>query len=153
MHNTRRLVVVRPSGAVFAAIALPDPQTRVDGISSMLAVSPNTDAVAFTATRGNTAAASTGSETVYLLHGGARKAAPIHRERLTFAVCERAAQVAWHGNWLLYSASEGNTALVDARHPQHVVELRKLVRRLPGTSGDQGARNFSAYWTGDPTGV
>lgn len=146
LTDRRRLVVLRPDGSLFAAARLPRGRTRVDGISSQIAAAANAQGVAFTATRGNTAYGSQGSETVYLLRPGAQSARAVHTERVRFAVCERGAGLQWHGRWLLYAASEGNTSIVDASHPQHAIDLARTVRRLPGTSGDQGRLDFSAYW-------
>jgi hypothetical protein len=153
LEDRRRLVVLRTDGSLFASTRLPSGRTRVDGISSRLAVAPAAEAVAFTATRGNTAYGSTGSETVYLLLPGSHAAQPVHRERVEFAVCERGADLAWHGRWLLYSASEGNTAIIDIARPEHAIELTRIVRRLPGLSDDEGNLDFTAYWSGHPTGA
>jgi hypothetical protein len=153
LEDSRRLVVLRADGSPFASMRLPSGRTRVDGISSRLAVAPAAQGVAFTATRGNTASGSTGSETVYLLRPGSSRAQPIHSERVGFAVCERGADLAWHGRWLLYSASEGNTAIIDTARPEHAIELTRIVRRLPGLSDDEGNLDFTAYWSGHPTGA
>lgn len=77
----------------------------------------------------------------------------MHTERVEFAVCERGADLAWHGRWLLYSASEGNTAVIDTTSLQHVIKLTGIVRRLPGLSDDEGNLGFSAYWSGQPRGL
>jgi hypothetical protein len=37
----------------------------------------------------------------------------VHTERVDFKVCERGASLHWHGEWLLYSNSEGNVAAID----------------------------------------
>lgn len=152
LEESRRLVVLRTDGSVFASTLLPRGRTRVDGISSQLSAAPDARAVAYTVTRGNTAYASNGSETVYLLNPGSRAARAVHTERVAFAVCERGANLAWHGRWLLYSASEGNTALIDTGRPGRAIELTQIVRRLPGLSSDEGNLDFSAFWSGQPSG-
>jgi hypothetical protein len=152
LEDAHQLVVLRTSGAVFASTPLPRGGTRHDGISSQLSAAPAGRAVAFTATRGNTAYGSRGSETVYLLRPGARSAKAVHTERVNFAVCERGADLAWHGRWLLYSAGEGNAAVIDTRE-RHVVALSRIVRRLPGITDDEGNLGFTAFWSGHPTGV
>lgn len=152
LQTPRQLVVLRADGAVFASTRLPHGRTRHDGISSQLSAAPDAQAVAFTATRGNTAYGSSGSETVYLLCPGSNVARPAHRERVSFAICERNADLAWHGRWLLYSASEGDTALIDTSRAQHAIELTRIVHRLPGVSGDEGNLDFSASWSGLPAG-
>jgi hypothetical protein len=153
LEGARRLVVLHSDGALFASTPLPHRRARADGISSRLTVAPSTQAVAFTATSGNTASGSSGTETVYLLDTGDHAAQPIHRERVSFAICERGANLAWHGRWLLYSAGEGNTAVVDTIRPRHAIELTGLVRRLPGLVSDEGNLGLTVSWTGQPTGV
>jgi hypothetical protein len=153
LEDAHRLVVLRADGAMFASTRLPRGRTRHDGISSQLSAAPNAQAVAFTATDGNTAYGSHGSETVYLLTPGARTARPIHRERVSFAICERGADLAWHGRWLLYSSSEGNTTLIDTSRPQRTIELVRIVRHLPGVTGGEGHVDFTAAWSGHPTGT
>jgi hypothetical protein len=153
LQDAHRLVVLRSDGTVFASTSLPHGRTRHDGISSQPSAAPDARAVAFAATQGNTAYGSSGSETVYLLTAGAHAARAIHTERVAFAVCERGADLAWHRRWLLYSASEGNTALIDTARPQHAIELTRIIRRLPGLSDDEGNLDFSTFWSGHPTGT
>lgn len=153
LRDNRRLVVLRSNGSVFASTRLPHVRTGADGISSPLTVAPDARAVAFTATRGNTADGSSGTETVYLLAPGSRVARPVHTERVRFAICERGADLAWRGRWLLYSASEGNTAVIDTAGPRRAVELTRIVRRLPGLSGGEGHLSFSAFWSGQAGGL
>lgn len=154
LQERRRLVVLRADGSLFASATLPGSRTRVDGISSQLTAAPDGRAVAFAATSGNTAYGSDGSETVYLLGPGGHAAVAVHREQVNFAVCERGADLAWHGRWLLYSASEGNTALIDTSRPRRTtIKLTRIIRRLPGLASDEGNLDFSAFWSGQPTGV
>jgi hypothetical protein len=138
---------------VFASTLLPRGRTRVDGISSQLSAAPDGRAVAFTSTRGDTAYGSRGTETVYLLRSGSDAAQPIHTERVDFAACERNADLAWHGRWLLYGASEGNTAIIDTSRPRQAIELARIVEGLPGVGGDEGDLDVSVSWTGRPTGT
>jgi hypothetical protein len=70
----------------------------------------------------------------------------VHRERVAFAPCERGASLDWHGHWLLYSATEGNLAAIDTTGAHRTVELRRLVKALPGTQ-----ERFSASWSEQPT--
>jgi hypothetical protein len=144
LRSSRRLVVLRTDGSVFASTALPRPLERTDSVSSALASDHRADAVAFTATPGNTAAGSRGSELVYLLTPGATAARVVYRERLTFAVCERAADLSWRGAWLLYTASEGNAALIDTRRPARSIDLSEMIARLPGMRGEKG--RFDVAW-------
>jgi hypothetical protein len=144
LHSARRLVVLRLDGSVFASTPLPRPLMRVDRVSSALVADAEAGAVAFTATRGNTAGGSVGDELVYLLRSRATAARVIYRERLRFAVCERAADVSWHGRWLLYSSSEGRVALLDTVRPEQSIDLSATVARLSGMGGDEG--RFDARW-------
>jgi hypothetical protein len=144
VRSARRLVVLRDDGRVFATTRLPRPLARADGVSSALEADADGDAVAFTATRDNTASGSRGRELVYLLRPGATAARVVYRERLSFAVCERGADVSWRGHWLLYSTSEGRVALVDTRWPSHSIDLSATLARLPGRGAD--ADRFGAVW-------
>jgi hypothetical protein len=140
--DNHRLVVLRPGGSVFASTPLPLGHGQADNVTSSLAVAPRARAVAFTATSDRTA----DEETVYLLRPGARMAVPVRTERVDFRPCERGASLQWHGNWLLYSNSEGNLAVIDTTGTHRAIELSSLIASLPGTRA-----GFSAYWTGQPT--
>jgi hypothetical protein len=113
--DNHRLVVVRPDGSVFAWTRLPLGHGQADNVSSSLVVAPGAGAVAFSAASDRTA----DEETVYLLRPGARVALPLHTERVDFNPCERGASLEWHGNWLLYSNSEGNLAAIDTTGTNH----------------------------------
>lgn len=146
IRDSHRLAVLRPDGSLVSTTVLPRPTASADSVPGALAADGTGD-VAFTATRGNTAYGSSGSEIVYLLPAGARAAEAVYRERVDFAVCERQAELAWHEGWLLYSSSEGYAAAVDATRPGWSVDLGPLVRRLPGmVAGDDGV--FGASWSG-----
>jgi hypothetical protein len=143
----RRLVALRPDGSLLSSTLLPRPHAQADRAPGALAADRHGN-VAFTATDGNSAYGSRGTESIYLLAAGARAARPIYRERVDFAVCERQAELAWHDNWLLYSAGEGYAAAIDTRQPGRSVELSPLIRRLPGmTAGDED-QFFDASWGG-----
>jgi len=142
LRGRRRLVVIRRDGDVVASTLLPRAKLRTDRVSSEIAADVAGN-VAFTATRGNTAHGSTGTETVYLLRRGASNAQPLYRKRIAFAVCERQAALAWRGGWLLYSASEGYAVAVDTS-TRRAVDLSSTISRLPGTD----AQNFQASWMG-----
>jgi hypothetical protein len=144
LHSARRLVVLRADGRVFATTRLPRPLKRADSVSSAVATDAHSSAVAFTVSRGNTTSGSRGREFVSLLRPGATAARIVYRERLTFAVCERMADLSWRGRWLLYSSSEGRVALIDTRRPARSVDLSGVVARLPGMGGEEG--RFDATW-------
>ena len=52
--------------------------------------------------------------------------------RVDFKVCERGASLQWHGDWLLYSNSEGNLAVIDTTGVHRAIELSSLVHGLLG---------------------
>jgi hypothetical protein len=141
LRGQRRLVVAGRDGAVTSSTALPHLNLSTDRVSSDVAADSRGD-VAFTATRGNTAYGSKGTETVYLLPRGAHTAQPLYRKRIAFAVCERQATVAWHGAWLLYTASEGYAVAVNAA-TRRAVDLSSTIARLPGMD----AQDFTAKWS------
>jgi hypothetical protein len=140
LRGRRRLVVIRRDGEVISTTALRHLKLRTDRVSSEIAADAGGN-VAFTATRGNTAYGSTGTETIYLLRHGTSSAQPLYRKRIAFAVCERQATLAWRGRWLLYSASEGYAAAVNAS-TRRAVDFSSTISRLPGTD----AQNFTASW-------
>ena len=114
-------------------------------VSSPVVANPTGTAVAFAATRGNTAYGSRGRETIYLLRAGERQAQPLYSEPLQFKGCERAANLAWHDHWLLYSATEERAAVIDTSLQARPVELSNLIARLPGAHRSDDAV-FDASW-------
>lgn len=140
LRGQRRLVIVSRTGAVVSSTPLPHLRLRTDRVSSDVATDAEGD-VAFTTTRGNTAYGSKGTETVYLLQRGAQEAQPVHREHVAFAVCERQATVAWHGEWLLYTTSEGYAVAVNTS-TRRALDFTSTISRLPG----RGAQDFTARW-------
>jgi hypothetical protein len=139
LEDNSQLVVLRAAGSVFARTGLPRAGGQPETISSGLVVGPGASAVAFTAATGGRR----GSETVYLLRAGAQDATPIYREHVKFAVCERGALLRWRRDWLLYSNSEGNLALLDTATTDRAIDLTDRVRALAGAR-----RGYSAYWSG-----
>ena len=146
LRDKQRVVVLRRDGSVFASTRIPRRRSRVDGISSALVASPDGRSVAFTHTRGNTAYGSRGGETVYLLRAGTRRALRLHTEHMRFAICERGADLAWHGRWLLYAAAEGNVVVLDGHGRRRALDLTRTVMRLPGSHGGEGHANVTARW-------
>jgi hypothetical protein len=149
LHDLKRLVVLHADGSLFASTALPHRQKRTDFVSSAVTANAAADAVAYTATSGNTALGSTGTETTYLLRAGHAAATPIHTEHVDFAICERMAALSWHAQWLLYSASEGNTAVLDTTGTSPAIDLGAFARALPGAVQDangEGDLNIDASW-------
>ena len=144
VRDQRRLVVVRYDGSLMASTALPRRPKPADMVSSSVVANQAGTAVAFTATKGNTAYGSSGRETVYVLEGGDGQARPMLTEPVTFKVCERTASLSWHGRRLLYGNSERQAAIVDVSRERPALELSDLVARLPGPSGDDG--RFDVAW-------
>jgi hypothetical protein len=151
LEDGHRLVVLHTDGTVFAWTPLPRSDGQSETISSSLVTAPRASAIAFAAASGqtadpNAARRSSGTETVYLLRPGAHTAMPVHRERVTFAPCERGASLEWRGRWLLYSDTEGKLAVIDATGGHRAIELDRFGTRLLGTRD-----GFSADWSGQPT--
>jgi hypothetical protein len=140
-----RLVVLDHDGGVVASSPLPSRQQPADGVSS--SVAPNADGTvfAFTATAGNTADGSSGSETIYLLARGDTRVRPLFSAPLDFAGCGRMAELAWHGRWLLYSATGGRAAIVDSSMTAAPIDLSGVIARLPGARSD-GEGYFDVAW-------
>ncbi len=150
LQDEHRLVVVRAGGSMFASTPLPIGHDRSETLSSALVVAPHLTAVAFTTLSRRTEDPRRdrmrGTETAYLLPAGATTAIPVHQEQVRFALCESGATLEWRGTWLLYSNIEGSLAAIDTTGPHRAIELRSLVKRLPGTRN-----GFTAYWSGQPT--
>lgn len=145
LHDRRRLVVLDFSGHVFATTVLPKPPKSADGISSSLELNAAGTAVAFTATSGNTAYGSHGSETVYELAAGHTAADPLYKQELDFNVCERMAWLVWRGDRLLYADTEQHAAVVDAAGAAGAVDLTGVIAALPGFRPD-GDGIFDVAW-------
>lgn len=144
ISDSRRLVALRNDGSLVSSSDLPRPRSRADWAPGGIAAAPD-GAIAFTATSGNTAYGSEGTDTVYLLRPGATAALPLYSQQVEFAICERMSNLSWRGNWLLYSASEGYAAAIDAEGHGASIDLSPLARRLPGViSGEDGI--FGADW-------
>ncbi len=149
LSDNHRLVVVRRDGSIFGTTQLPIGHDRSANLSSSLVVSPRLAAVAFTTapvgTGDSRTGRSSGTEITYVLRAGADTAIPVHRETVQFAVCEGGASLEWLGKWLLYSNTVGRLAAIDTTAPHDSIELRTLVKSLPGTRS-----SFTAYWGDKP---
>ena len=55
--------------------------------------------------------------------------------------------LAWHDNWVLYSAGEGYAAAIESTRPGRSVDLSPLIRRLPGITAGGGDQFFDASWS------
>jgi hypothetical protein len=146
LRDSHRLVALERDGSLLSSTTLPHAKAQGDTVPGALAAE-GAGTVAFTASSGNTAYGSKGLERVYLLRPHTSAAQPIYRERVHFAVCERMAELAWRGSWLLYSASEGYAAAVNTADPASSIDLSALIRRLPGMRGN--VERFDARWS-DP---
>lgn len=128
-----RVAILRSDGSLFASASFPRGRRWNAAGNSGLVADPGGRAVALTLTEGNTGYASRGAEWLLVLREGDRVARVLHRERLRFAVCERWATLAWRGDWLLYSSTEGHTFALDTGR-RRLVNLTSLVARLPGAT-------------------
>lgn len=137
LEDNSRVVVVRADGSIFASIRLRE--WRAGGLSSSLVPAPDGSAVAFTATSGRTHA----TETVYVARAGARTATALLREAVQLGGCVQGASVQWLGRWLLYSDTESKLAAIDTAGGRRVLDLTRLVGRLPGIRNP-----FTVYWSG-----
>jgi hypothetical protein len=144
LEDDRGIAVLRPDGSVLARTALPRRSGETEAISSGLVVEPDGSTVAFTAAAGQSndpkaAQRAHGSETVYLLRPGARRAVAVHTEPVAFEVCERGAALQWRQKWLLYINSEGHLTLIDSAHPGRAIQLSRFVHSLAGMREGVGA--------------
>jgi hypothetical protein len=140
LQDNRRLIVLNPGGSVFAWTPLPRRNGETESISSSLVADARGNAVAFTATYGqsddpNAAARARGVETVYLLREGARAAVPVHTQDVRFRVCERGAGVQWNGRWLRYDNSEGNLVMIDTAGTHRAIDLTPDAGHSVGSEG------------------
>jgi hypothetical protein len=143
----RRVVILRADGSLFASARFPGGRRWNPAGNSGLVADPDGDSVALTLTEGNTGYASDGAEWLLVLREGDRAARVLHREALTFAVCERWTTLAWRDGWLLYSSTEGHALALDTRS-RRIVDLSRLVARLPGARPDgQGKVELNARWS------
>jgi hypothetical protein len=136
MHDTRRLVVLDYDGRLVASAPLPARPKRADGVSSAVVANSDRTAFAFTATKGNTAYGSHGSESVYVLPAGGHAVKAVFTENLQLNECERTAWLAWHGHSLLYANTELRGAVVDGSGHAAAVDLTHVIARLPGAQRD-----------------
>jgi hypothetical protein len=139
--------VLRRDGTLFASARLPaGRRTSVAGQSGLIA-NPTGNVVAFTVTHGNDGSASVGRESVVLLRAGDRAPSEVYTGSLRFAVCERWADLAWHGPWLLYATTEGRTLAFDTRAATRRIDLTDLVARFAATNGE-GRIGAQVSWAG-----
>jgi hypothetical protein len=144
------VAVFRRGGSLFASARFPRRRTvSIAGESGLVANAFGT-AVAFAVTIGdNGGGGGPGREELYLLHAGDRRASMVYSGRLTFVICERSANLAWHHDWLLYATPEGRTLLLDSRTPGRRVNLTGLVRRLAPIDAE-GKINAEITWAKAP---
>jgi hypothetical protein len=137
-----RVAVLRRDGSMFASAVFParGKRSSLAGNSGLVANRSGT-AVALTVTEGNTGYRSVGRESVFVLRAGDRRARPVFSKRLHFALCERWAGLSWHGDWLLYAATEGRTVAVHAGGRDRRIDLTAVAFRLGRRSeGKLGVR-------------
>lgn len=148
LEDPQRLVVLHPDGSLLASTRLPIRRKRSDLLSGQPTPPPRSRIIAFAVMhpdrRIETQVFERGVETVYRVRPGMRAAVPVYTGRVRFNVCAHAANLSWHGSWLLYSASEGSKALIDTQRGQRI-SLSSPVRRLPGFKAD-GTGTLRVAW-------
>ncbi|MDQ2983894.1 MAG: hypothetical protein M3R70_08245 [Actinomycetota bacterium] len=115
-----RVVVFRPDGALFATSTF---ARDVLWTSELVAGSRG---VAFTI-----GDADGRHETLYLLRAGDRSAKVLYRAPAYIDGCRWAA-AQWHGDWILYSTSQGQVTAVDATETNAPIDLKETIAHLPG---------------------
>ena len=140
------VAVLRRNGALFASAHF-RPRRRAFSVAGQSGLVANAagSAVAFAVTSGDNGNAPAGQESLYVLRAGDRSASELYSGKLRFAVCERWASLGWHGDWLLYAATEGKTLALDSRTPPRRIDLTQLVRRFASTDGE-GKVNAQVQW-------
>jgi hypothetical protein len=146
LETSRRLVVLRADGSVFASTDLTYGTREADGVSASPVENRQGSLVAFATSRGDAGYTSRGSETIWVLQTHDRGARPVRVERgLRWPTCVSGATLSWRGGWLLYSSNGGRVALVDWRSGQQV-DLTSLLRQLPGARASDGGLDASVSW-------
>jgi hypothetical protein len=82
---------------------------------------------------------SIGRESVYPLRAGDRQARRTYSQRLRFALCEHAAELSWHDEWLLHSATEDATVAIDTARSNRRVDLIASAKPHPPPVGTRPA--------------
>lgn len=116
----RRILVLGPNGAVVAA---DDRRGRMPTESRDGAI-----AIISTEKAGNFSRA---RESVRLLRRGERSSQALYVNDFSPSGCGRWSSLAWRGEALLYSTTEGKVVVIDTGADEHV-DLTGLVERLPG---------------------
>jgi hypothetical protein len=141
-----RIAVLHDDGSVFANVFLRPEANRYSlaGTSGLVANHAGTE-VAFTLTEGNDGYRSLGRESVYILRPGAQQASRVYSHQLRFALCERWANLSWHGSWLLYAAIEGHTIALNTAPPHQRVALTTITGEL-GRFDGHGQTDVRVHW-------
>jgi hypothetical protein len=146
-----RIVVLRGDGSVYAFSLLPA-AARSDGSIEWAGSPVLGDGVLAFAVDDLARA----RESVYVLREGDRAATDVVDAANVFEQCGSYAQLAWHGDWLLYSTLQetgdqtGEPALtaLDTTLAHPPIDLTAVVRGLPGMGPDEngGWPGFTATW-------
>jgi hypothetical protein len=141
-----RVLVLRPDGAPFASARF-HPRRKPYSVAGQSGLVANTagSAVAFAVTSGDSGSGGIGRESLYVLQAGDRSARPVYSGPVEFAICERWASLSWHGDWLLYAATEGKTLVLDSRDPTRRIDLTSVVQRLASIDAE-GKVNAQVAW-------
>ena len=143
--------VLRPDRAPFASARFHARRQlfSVAGQSGLVANAAGS-AVAFAVTGGDSGSGGTGRESLYVLQAGDRGAREVYSAPVQFAVCERWASLSWHGDRLLYAATEGTTLMLDSRDPTRRVDLTSAVHRLASIDAEGNVNAQVAWASGGP---
>jgi hypothetical protein len=146
-----RIVVLRGDGSVFASSLLPDTARSNGWIEWAGWPVAGGHRLAFAV-----ADRARARESVYVLREGARIATPVFEAADVFEQCGSYEELAWHGDWLLYSTLQdtgegsGEPALtaLDTTLAHPPLDLTGVVRALPGMGPDENGvwPGVSARW-------
>jgi hypothetical protein len=115
----RRLLVLRPDGSVLASDRrrYNVPALSSHGTIAMIATGP--------------LEGSRSTESVRMLRSGERWSTPLHTAKVGALGCGHWPTLAWRGDELLYSTSEGHVVVMKPS-AEEKVDLTAVVKRLPG---------------------
>jgi hypothetical protein len=134
-----RLLVLDSAGGQFGS-------TRLEHWPAAWAVSPDGLALAFVDTRW-TPDYEQGTDAVLVLRRGGLSAVQVYERRHGGSPCGRGAALAWHGQDLLYSTTEGAVVALDSTGTRPPVDLTATVAELPGVwRSEGGAPRVSPEW-------
>ena len=114
--------------------------TPVERWPSALAVSPDGDALALVVSRWSSDYQE-GTDAVLVLRRGKEEATRLYEREQHGSPCGRGVTLAWHGDDLLFSTTEGALVALDTTGARPPVDLTETVAAMPG-----GPPRFSPVW-------